>query len=53
LKKYFSRIVNDNTIPLSGEEHVQIHRDIDEIGAFGALARREIRKALKRKGKNI
>lgn len=52
-KKYFGRIVNDRTIHVSGEDHVKIHRDIKEIGPYGALARHEIRKALRRKGKHV
>lgn len=27
------------TIPLSGEEHVQAHRDIKEVGRIGSVAR--------------
>ncbi|GAH02440.1 unnamed protein product [marine sediment metagenome] len=50
-KKNFSKIVNETTIPVSGEEHVKIHRDIKDIGPFGALARHEIRKVSKRKSK--
>ena len=52
-KKNFSRLVNDTTIHVSGEEHVKLHRDVKEIGPYGALARHEIRKALKRKGKDV
>jgi hypothetical protein len=50
-KRYFSRQVNDTTIPVSGEEHVKIHQDIKKVGPYGALARHEIRKALKKKEK--
>ena len=50
-KKYFSKPVNETTIRLTGKEHVKIHQDIKEVGPFGALAKHEIRKALKQKGK--
>ena len=52
-KKYFSRLINDTTIHVSGEDHVKLHRDINEVGPYGALSRHEIRKALRRKGKDI
>ena len=50
-KKYFGRIVNETTVPVTGKDHVKLHRDIKEAGPYGALARHEIRKALKRKRK--
>ncbi len=51
-KKLFSRIVNDTTIHVTGEEHVKLHQDINEIGPYGALSRHEIRKSLRIKGKD-
>jgi hypothetical protein len=44
-RELFGTIVNDTTIEVTGAEHVQLHRDISEIGAFAALARHEARKA--------
>jgi len=52
-KKYFSKLVNNTTIHASGKDHVKLHKDIKEVGPFGALSRHEIRKALKRKGKDV
>ena len=36
-------------IPLSGEEHVQMHRDIKEVGPIGSLARYDRRRLAKRR----
>ena len=52
-KKLFSRIVNETTIHVTGEEHVKLHQDIREIGPYGTLTRHEIRKALGKKDKQV
>ena len=48
-KKYFSTVVNDTTVHVSGKDHVKLHKDIKEVGPYGALSSHEIRKALRRK----
>lgn len=37
------------TIPLSGKEHVEIHRDIKEYSVIGSLARLDLRRWSKRR----
>ena len=37
--KLYEATYNNFTIPLSGEEHVQAHRDIKEVGRVGSVAR--------------
>jgi hypothetical protein len=37
--KLYEAAYKDLTIPLSGEEHVQAHRDIKEVGRIGSVAR--------------
>ncbi|MBM3301083.1 MAG: hypothetical protein FJY85_14150 [Deltaproteobacteria bacterium] len=42
-------LYDDLTVPLSGEEHVQMHRDIKEVGVPGSLARYDVRRWTKRR----
>ena len=43
----------DITVPMSGEDHVQMHKDIREVGPIGGLARYERNQLLKnKKGKS-
>jgi hypothetical protein len=37
--KLYEATYKNFTIPLSGEEHVQTHRDIKEVGRAGSVAR--------------
>lgn len=42
-------LFDDMTIHLSGEDHVQIHRDEREVGPYGSLTRHAKRKLMQGK----
>ncbi|GEM_PF-3284910 len=43
--KLYAATYKNLTIPLSGEEHVEAHSDIKEVGRIGSIARIDKRKS--------
>jgi hypothetical protein len=51
-KQTLGRVYEDTVVRVSSEDHRKMHRDIEEVGPIGSLAREDMRRAQRRGRKN-